>query len=336
MDSSDGFLVGPLDGLLSKYSELREGQEADWEDASDLSRIHLQAFVRDRRGGFELSKSRGALRLTGDGVRGHSLDISDAGQILSEFQNLVTVTGAALQGQTSTRGRIRDDVVRRTRLALSASPSEGSVVLEFEPVEDEAQERYPKGETTVDGPAAPLVEQSVEAAIGVLGAAASSGLNVDEVHQLFASLGPRVAAATRALAGTAAKARLDLNLSWDRPGSGRKRVRASASDCATFASVLHGTGLDSEVVTLTGILRTISDRRKIDLETTDPENSDEVIVLAVDRGEVDLTPFHLGERVAMQATVTVTQRPGGSESRKYTAIYLSPFDESKVLSGRMK
>ena len=312
-----------MSDLLAELAKLPEEDFPDWEDSADLGRLHLQSFAQDQIGGFELSKSRGALRLTGDGVRGHSLDLADAGQVLAEFQNLVTVSGAALQGQTGVRGRLRADVVERTRLALSASPGPGSVVLEFEPVIDEASERYPKGETRTDGPPIPLVEQSVETALDVLAVANGDGPNFDVVEAFFQDLGPRVAAAARTLATTAAKASLDLNVGWERPGVGRKSVRVSSRQCASFASVLHGIGLDSEQIPLTGILRTVSDRKKIDLETADLEDPGETVVLAIARGDVNMQPYNIGTTVTMLVRVEVTQRPGGTEKREFTALHIA-------------
>ena len=63
--------------------------------------------------------------------------------------------------------------MRRTNLALVASPGRGSVVLEFSPVAStEAEERYPGGELTFEGPKQPLVQRAVEVALGVIDLAA--------------------------------------------------------------------------------------------------------------------------------------------------------------------
>src|SRR5690242_12632987 len=74
------------------------GTFPDWQDPEDLSRLHIQAFVTQQSGGFEVNRSRGTLRLTGQGVHGHTLNLADAGMILAGFQNLVTSAGASTEG----------------------------------------------------------------------------------------------------------------------------------------------------------------------------------------------------------------------------------------------
>lgn len=312
--------------LLDELAAAPAEDFPEWEDAADLGRLHLQAFARDQAGGFELGASRGELRLTGRGVRGHSLDLADAGQMMSDFQTLVTASGAALRGQTNTRGRLAAEVIDGTRLALTASPGAGSVVLEFASVADEAEERYPQGAARLDGEPVPLVQRSIDTTFEILAAAAAPGSHGEAVEALFTGLGPRAAAAARTLANTASRAALDLNVSWEMPGRARRRVRVTAAQSATFASILHGTGLDGERVTFTGMLRTVSDRRKIDLETIDPDSPGETIVLSIDRGTVDMSPYLINTHVEMLVQVEVTQRPGGAEIRTYTALRVIRID----------
>ena len=62
------------------------------------------------------------------------------------------------------------------------------------------------------------------------------------------------------------------------------------------------------------------DRRKIDLEVTDLDG--EVHIVSIDRGEVDFSDFRIGESVQMAVTMRLISKPGGGESRRYTATMI--------------
>lgn len=321
-----------MDSFMSDLEAAPAEEFPEWEDPSDLARLHLQAFARAQSGGFELGRSRGALRLTGNAVQGHAVNFSDAGLILASFQTLVTSAGASREGVTHPRGRVPAEVVARTRLLLEASPRPGSVVLDFVPAADESAERYPGGQAPVEE-ITPLIEDSIDIAFQILELASKP--NVSElVETKFTEWGPRVASAARELAEAASKADLDINAAWEKPSSGRRRVRATAIQLATLRAILQSRGLDSPEEVLTGILRTVSDRRKIELEvhswaepndedepaeSSDPSVDNEVRVVAIKRGNVTFTGFSLGDRVSITVKVRVLHRPGSPDVSEYTA-----------------
>lgn len=322
-----------MDSFLAELAEAPAEHFPDWEDASDLARLHVQEFARGQVGGFELSRSRGSLRLTGPGVRGHALNLVDAGLILASFQTLVTSAGASKQGVTNPRGRVPAEVVARTRLLLNASPQPGSVVLDFEPASNEAQERYPGGQAPLEE-ITPLIEDSIDIAFEVLKLASSPEVDV-LAEERFPEWGPRVASAARELAEVASKAGLDINAAWERPSAGRQRVRVTSSQLAQLREILQRRGLDSRDEVLEGILRTVSDRRKIELEVrgwaspddeadsgteSDAVIDDQVRVVAINRGEVNFTGFGLGDRVTMDVRVRLLHRPGAADTSEYTAL----------------
>lgn len=312
---SDAWMADFLGDLQDSTDQFPE-----WEDAEDLSRLHMQSFVSSQGDGFEAAQPRGRLRLTGRGVNGHALDMAAAGDICVNFQRLVTSAGAAKRGMTSARGPIAGEVVRRTQLVLTSSPLPGSVVLDFEPASPAVEERYPDGQASTQGEETPLIEESLDTALSVLSVASNANLNNESVDALFKTLGVRVASAALALADSTSGASLDLNLSWDTPQFARRKVFISASQAATFSAILRGHGLDADFESFTGVLRTISDRRKIDLEMADPEASGEKIVVPISRGECDLSPFHLGQEVVITVQTRVQYRPGNVEKRLYTAV----------------
>lgn len=302
-------------------------QIPDWEDGSDLGRLSIQAHQRELAGGFELAQARGQLRFSGDGVHGHSISLSEAGQLMQGWQSLVTAVGGAHEGHKKLVGRFPEDVARRTELDLTTSPSPGSVILEFEPAVRGADERYPEGQAEIQGSPVPLAEAAVDTALEVLGlASAADDVVGDAVEELLGALGPRVATAARNLAANSAKYRLDLSLGWEVPGRGRRRVAVTASQAATFATVLSGHSLDIDTDTLTGTLRTISDIRKIDIEIQDPENDDTSVIVPVARNDVDFSQFRTGDVVQIDVEMTTKPRPGQSETRSYKALSVTAYE----------
>lgn len=296
-----------------------------WENASDLARLHMQEHARRVAGGFNLHTSRGALRLTGEGVHGHTVDMTNAGEFLTRWQALVTSTGAAAEGNRSIR-RLPEEITRKTSLALSASPSPGSLILEFVANVDEAAERYPGGEPELfDEERVPLVERAVDTAFDVLDMTmdADPGDLVDRL----ADLGPRVASKALDLAELASDANLDLDLTWEVPGRARRRNRSSAAQLAQFAAVLRAGKLATEPLIATGVLRTVSDRKKIDLEVDHDVTGTGAQILAIERGDVDFSSYRIGDIVEVSLTMRLTSRPGGAEGRQYVAEGVRPIGD---------
>lgn len=313
-----------LQGLLEELEQDRDSFP-DWSDAADLTRLHIQEFAKRVAGGLELARSRGAIRFAGAGVRGHSVDFADAGEIMTRWQSLVTSAGASTEGSRSIR-HLPEDIVRRTKLALTASPGSGSVVLEFAPLIDETEERYPGGELTLDGPSIPLVQKSIAVAMHVIDLASRSGLDLEDE---FAELGPRVASKALDLAELAASSQVDIDLTWEEPGKGRRRSSATAHQLAQFAASLKSGSLDTESETLRGVLRTVSDRKKIDLEVPLPDSPRDRRVVSIDRGNVDFRNYRIGESVAIVTTLKLTAMPGGREKRSYIAESVNSEEETQ-------
>src|SRR4051812_5913714 len=72
----------PMDDFLEELRKAPGSDYPDWEDAADLGRLHLQAFIRSHGGHPEVNRSSGQLRLSGKAVRGHSLAMEDAAMVL--------------------------------------------------------------------------------------------------------------------------------------------------------------------------------------------------------------------------------------------------------------
>jgi hypothetical protein len=310
-----------LDGLSQVGDEF-----PDWADPEDLARLHMQSFGRRMTGDFDVFASRGRIRLTGTGVHGHSFNLADTGELLTRWQGLVTSTGGAIEGKKSIR-KLPEDIQRRTQLLLTASPGPGSVILEFAPHVDEAGERYPGGVATLQGDEVALVQRSVNAAMDVLDLASRDDV---DLGASMAYWGPRVASKALELAELAATAQLDLELTWEETGKARRRGKTTARQFAQFATMLKAESLDTEPISFNGVLRTISDRKKIDLEIDDAKSPTRRRVVAIARGSVDFSDFRIGESVVVVATAKLKARPGGQEGRSYTAESVAAIDQRPI------
>ena len=110
-----------------------EGYEPGDFEPGDTSRMSVEAFVASATGTARELASRGYLRLHGAGVLGNTAALADVGLIASTWQKLVSAVGGALEDVRSIRGQLPADVITRTTMVLSASPSPGSVILHLQP-----------------------------------------------------------------------------------------------------------------------------------------------------------------------------------------------------------
>ena len=162
-----------------------------------------------------------------------------------------------------------------------------------------------------------LVEESLDLAFEVLGLAASPELD-SVAPQKLDEWGPRVAAAAKAFVETAAKAYFDVSATWERPSVGRKRVELTAVESARYWEVLEHRGTDVNQRLIDGVLRTISDRRKIELEIVEKVPSAEGgtqsrDILSIDRGQLDFSPFQAREK---QFPFSSAKRKVGAPARR--------------------
>lgn len=80
--------------------------------------------------------------------------------------------------------------------------------------------------------------------------------------------------------------------------------------------------MDEATIPLNGVLRTVSDRRSLELQV-----GDEIYYL--NRGEVDssrLAPLRVGDDVEALVSEKVEYKIGGGESRSYTLISIERLD----------
>lgn len=292
-------------------------QRVEWATAADLSRISVEAMTSPETLG-RTSISTGSLRLTGDAVKVSMASMEAVGDLMTKWQRLVTAIGGSKRGFTGLRGRMNGGVIASTKLMLNAGPSQGSVILDFQPAMLPQNELSPDGEVgAFDEPDTQLVDESIAEAISIMKNAVALGVTSDGSEFLgeVAGLGPRTASALSELAKALDSAGFDMDLEWLQPNHPSLRVHVVQAVARQIVQVVTSQELDSDSEKLVGSIQTISDVAKIHL-LLDGES-----LVAITPGKIDHKALRLishGDRVEIVADVKMNQRPGDEPTTSYT------------------
>lgn len=296
-----------------------------WQTAADLSRISVTAMSTSADIGRRMV-SLGALRLTGEGVHSSQASLDAVGELMTRWQKLVTAIGGSKRGFTGLRGRMNSDVVAHTRLLLNAGPTQGSLVLEFQPSKLPADELAPDGQVGLfDEPDTQLADESVIEALALFRNAAALGPDADgsEFIAEVTGLGARTASALADLAKSVDVSGFDLDLSWKQPNRPTNRTFLHNSDARRIVELVTSRELDSDVETLVGSIQTISDRARLHLLMDDGE------LVSIHPGSLDHEALRLiahGDRVSIDVDVKMKHRPGDEATASYRARRISKRD----------
>ena len=265
----------------------------------------------------------GVLRLTGSSVVNSSASFESVGELMGRWQKLVTAIGGSKRGFRGLRGRMNADVVFATKLLLRAGPSQGSVMLEFQPELRPEVELSPSGETRVfDEPDTQLADEAVGEAITLFQNAVALGVTADESEFLtkVAGLGARTASALADVARSLDAGGFDLDLTWMQPEHPSARVHVPQSVAQRIVDIVSSRELDKDIEILVGSIQTISTMARLHLLL------DDGTLVAIAPGKLDheaLKSITHGQRVKIVADVKVQQRPGDEPSVSYTARTLA-------------
>ena len=296
-------------------------------DDEDVALASMQALLDDGTlvGKAQLDSS-GMIRLTGEGVDGHSANLAKTGELMSSWQKLVTTVAAARAGFKALRGKISDKVSELTTLNLTVGFQPGSVIIPITPARDKVEELYPNGEPLVDSEPRSLLDQAVEETVTLLSQAPNC--DQDELTELLQPHGPRVAATLRATLETLADSKCDLNTSWREPGRKAVVARVTSTQAQDLRLLIQSRKLDVDEVELSGRVRTVSDLTNLVL-SVGPEKDEENVHIG--RGGLPqgvLRSLNVGDFVKVRCQVEQSQYPGGNSGYKYTALEVLQVKES--------
>lgn len=289
-----------------------------WQTPADLARISVEAMNAATALGRQMV-STGSLRLTGATVTDSTASLESVGDLMTRWQRLITAIGGSKRGFKGLRGRMNADVVAATRLLLNAGPSQGSVMLEFQPEMAPTLELSPTGDVGLfSEPETQLADEAVAEAVALFSNAAALGPDADGSAFLaeVSSLGARTASALADVAKSLDTAGFDLDLSWLQPQKPTARVHVGQSVSRRIVEIVTSRDLDSDLEVLVGSIQTISNVARLHLL------QDDGTLVSIAPGKLDhddLAPVTHGKRVRIEADVKVQQRPGDEPTVSYTA-----------------
>lgn len=283
----------------------------------DISRMSIESFVASAAGTARELASSGDLRLHGDGVVGSTADLAHVGLIATTWQKLVASVGAALEQVKSNRGQLPSDIVRRTTLALNASPSPGSVVLHITPKSSPFVEVAPDGRMPMLDIPRPLADRASEALIDLLGSATSATpASLEALSSTMLELGPRVGSSLLALAQTLEKSEITLDAAWREPEQPTRTAQVTPSSARWIQEFVAGRDLDAEEEVLVGVLRTISDAERWLVEVDES-------LRRMDATELEpsvISALHVGQRVELVVRTAFREQPDGRTRRTHRIL----------------
>lgn len=312
MASSDGFRL-----LLARSK--RDLPPATWEAPEDLVRYGLESIAADEAGDARVLRSSGDLRLHGDGVEGHSIDLEDVGSITTEWQRSVTSVGASLEGIQSSRGKVPHYVRTLTRLRLTSAPGQGSVVLHVSPRSNPLGETEPGGVRPLVDHVRPLADRSSDALIALLASVGDTAIHdADDLSARIREFGPRVASAVHALAKSLSDARVALDVAWREPDAPTRRASLTEFDARWLQRFIEARELTTEIEPFGGIAATVSDRERWLIETREGVEK----VVATQLGIEDTRRVRTGDYVLLRVLTKTTTQPDGTVTVRREALEL--------------
>lgn len=316
---------------LSKYLQDggEYGDESFFDDVNEIARASIERHMEEVAGRTRRN-SNGVLRLTGDGVIGHSISLSAASSMLFNFQQLVTAIGASLEGNRSSRGKLPKAVKEETELNLTASPMPGSVVLNFEPNHSEqskdsgSQFALPLDNTEKTSKP-PLAERAVDEFLALFGFADLDGEG-NQVIDGVEKAGPRVTKALEEFSSALIRHDIDVDLKWQRKGGRRQRILIKSKQAKTLTELLQEMETKTGNISVVGRIQKISDYpgETIEVRVIERESSDFIdedfptsITVDIPRNLADISKFHIRETVEMKLFVDKMTLPGKNPTHSF-------------------
>lgn len=306
-----------LRALESAERERGPLPDVDWETPDDLARMSIESFIVSHGGDPRLDASHGTLHLSGPGVVGHSAPLSDVSSLGGAWQRAVTAVAASLEGFRQVRGRVKDDIQRRSEIVMTAAPAPGSLVLHIGPKAPPLAEAEPNGQTPLlgerDRPLADLATERLIVLLDELGKAHPEE-SADLAAEQLRGLGPRVGSAIRSLAAAVEASNITLTVDWEEPERQRRHAAWTTSEATWVRQFVDGRDLDAEDVTFTGTVVTVSTAQRWRID-----RDGEPVFL--DASEVPRDVVHavaVDDEVEVLARLAVRVQADGSQKKTYT------------------
>jgi hypothetical protein len=298
--------------------------EVTSEDILDIPRQSVEQFVARQSEDVRKLESYGFIRLYGSSIMNHSLALDAAGSILAFLQKTVTNFGAALKGNKTIRGALPSSISQQTKLLLTASPLPGSIVFALSPKVSGYDELYSQP-ALFSNENSPLADEAVVGILELLAQIDTSSPGAsDEFISELDELGPRFTQSLGELLGELSFHHMDTEVVWNEPGHKVRRIDLSGESAGYARKLITEFKLDIEEMEIAGVLRTVSEIKRLDVQMDDGE------LISIERGEITdsvFSRFHTGQRVRLNVELSSGTKTGGKPVRVYKAISIKADDE---------
>ncbi|MFE5037647.1 hypothetical protein [Streptomyces sp. NPDC056683] len=248
--------------------------------------------------------------------------------LIGDFQGMITAAAESLRSKAIEQGGTRKAARRKAlrssvELMFSPQPTPGSTVFHLwqKPQVPDNQVAAAQGALEVEG-GPPLVDIAMSRVMDVLDSARSETPSPTELRDVLGPLGVTHAGRLQSLIKSLLAKDMDLDLTWGDTENGIRSTRLYRREAAFLESVVSKASEQSERVTLAGVLRTVSNLRKVDLELED----ERIITAELDPSLTDESlGRHYMKPVMVVADVeTVWQNTLGRAKRTYTFLSIEP------------
>lgn len=294
------------------------------DDILDIPRRSMEQFAAKQLDDVRQLNSYGHIRLHGSSVVDHSVALDAAGNILGFLQKAVTNFGGALRGNKTIHGSLPSNISQQTQLMLTASPLPGSIVFALAPEASGYDELYPEP-ALFKNENSPLADNAMK---GILELLSEIDLSTPDASDTFVSrldeLGPRFTHSFSELLGELANNQMDTEVVWNEPGHKTKRIDLDHNSAGYAQKLIADFRLDIEEMEIIGILRTVSQIKKLDVQT------DKDGLITIDRGAIsdsEIARYHTGQKVVVKVELSSGTKTGGKPVRNYKAISIRDYSE---------
>ena len=304
---------------------LRQSIEFDstgWETPEDVNRWSLERLWANGSHARTL-KSKGMIRISGQGTLFGEALLTEAANILLNLQNLVTVMGASLEGiKTKTRSALPQRILDATSLKINLKPQRGSLVLRFSPAISPVDELSEEEFAMFGQNRTQFIDICMASTMEILNAAHATQADMDSSTflDLITNGGPIVASALKRFASELDKDSYNINLEWTQPEVQTVRILFTAADAKFVKSLIISRQLDEDDTELVGRLVTLSSSANTKWLLEDSLGSQVTLDTSQLPPGFDVSQFHLKQNIKVLATPIVKTQFGGSASVTYRVI----------------
>lgn len=300
-------------------------------DLQELSMSSLKAFM-DEHALQHSSESSALIHITGPSVVGNSAPIKAVGEFMTGLQSVFDSIGASLSGRKNAGGTIPAQLSSRTQLSLVASPMPGSVILEIAPTMPRLEDLQPDGEPLFDITEfgyKPLADMAFDELSSLLSELKVDSPDNEAFVSHLAELGPRAASSMQSLCEKIDKESLDVDFEWKEPTAERHKVALSHSLAKYVATVIKDADINSELLTIEGVLLTSTLSEKDRLRVRETLESGAFKDHVVQIGDIPLEEIHAvttGDKVRVTFDQRTSMKAGQRTTIKLLGVSIAKVE----------